>query len=177
MSTCKIKILTLLTLLYCPGYSLFSQPKARALKTEISEVTVFQNNAQVFEKGKLSFPAGKNTLNIGSLSPYIDSKSIQVKAKGNFTILSVNYKLNYLNEIKRNAKTDSLSSLIDNIIQSVSTDDARLLVLSEKQNLLNENRKVGTSVTPAQLKQAMDFYEAEVTRFKTEEISLRKSIG
>ena len=125
----------------------------------------------------LSFPAGKNTLTIGNLSPYIDSKSVQVKAKGNFTILSVNYKLNYLNEMSRNAKVDSLRSLIDKITQSVSTNNSRLLVQSEKQNLLNENRKVGTSVTPARLKQAMDFYEAEVTRFKTEEISLRRSIG
>ena len=81
-----------------------------------------------------------------------------------------------LSEISRNAKVDSLSSLIDKITQSVSTDNARLLVLSEKQNVLNENRKVGTSVTPAQLKQAIDFYEAEVTRIKTEEISLRRSI-
>jgi hypothetical protein len=65
--------------------------KEKDVKTEINEVTVFLNGAQIFESGSVTIPAGKTTLKIRNLSPHLDEKSIQVKANGDFTILSVNH--------------------------------------------------------------------------------------
>jgi len=86
-----------LTLLFVLNVAFGQNFKEKELKTEIKEVTVFLNGAQIFETGTTTIPSGKTTLRIKNLSPFLDDKSIQVKAEGDFTILSVNHKLNYLN--------------------------------------------------------------------------------
>lgn len=159
---------------------LFSQTlKERELKTEINEVTVFLQGAQIFESGVVTIPAGKTILRIKNLSPYLDDKSIQVKANGDFTILSVNHKFNYLNELKKDNKIDSLQKVWDGLDLAISRENARLTVLSEKQSLLNENKNLGgqtSGATIAQLKQAIDFYEFEISKIKEEEIKTYKTI-
>lgn len=107
--------------------------KEKALKTEINEVTVFLNGAQIFETGTVSIPIGRTILRVKNLSPYLDDKSIQVKADGDFTILSVNHKFNYLNELRKDEKIDSLQKLSEVLELAISRENARLTVLKEKQ--------------------------------------------
>src|SRR5258706_5492481 len=153
--------------------------KEKELKTEIKEVTIFLNGAQVFESGGLMVPNGNTILKVKGLSPFIDEKSIQVKSEGDFTILSVNHKLNYLNELKKDEKIDSLKKLIEGLDMQLSREEGRLEVLREKQSLLNENKKLGTQNSGAsiiQLKQAIEFYETEISKIKEDEIKSRKII-
>lgn len=153
--------------------------KEKELKTEINEVTVFLNGAQIFESGNVTIPTGKTILKIRNLSPYLDEKSIQVKADGDFTILSVNHKFNYLNELKKDEKIDSLVKLEEDLESSISRENARLTVLKEKHSLLNENKNLGgqtSGATIAQLKQAIEFYEIEISKIKEEEIKINKNI-
>jgi hypothetical protein len=170
--------LTILTLFVAT--QVFSQAfKEKVLKTEINEVTVFLTGAQVFESGTASIPAGKTILRVKNLSPYLDDKSIQVKANGDFTILSVTHKYDYLNELKRDEKADSLQSLLDGLESAISRENARLEVLKEKQSLLNENKNLGgqtSGATIVQLKQAIEFYETEIGKIKEEEIKTNRSI-
>lgn len=160
--------------------TLFSQAfKEKELKTEITEVTVFLNGAQIFETGNVTIPGGRSIVRIKNLSPYLDEKSIQVKADGDFTILSVNHKFNYLNELKKDEKIDSLHTLADVLGLAISRENARLTVLKEKQSLLNENKNLGgqtSGATIAQLKQAIEFYEVEISKIKEEEIKTNKNI-
>lgn len=159
---------------------LFSQTfKEKELKTEINEVTVFLNGAQIFETGNVTIPAGRTILRVKNLSPYLDDKSIQVKADGDFTILSVNHKFNYLNELKKDEKIDSLQKFADVLELAISRENARLTVLKEKQSLLNENKNLGghtSGATIAQLKQAIEFYGSEISKIKEEEIRTNKNI-
>lgn len=153
--------------------------KEKKLKTEINEVTVFLSGAQIFESGTATIPVGKTIFKIENLSPFLDDKSIRVKAEGDFTILSVNHKYNYLNTLKKSAKLDSLRQIMEDIDQDILRNYARLEVLKEKQNLLSANRHLGgesAGASMAQLKQAMDFYEAEVSKMKEEEIKIKKII-
>ena len=158
----------------------FSQNfKEKELNTEIKEVTVFLKGAQIFESGSVIIPAGNTILKVKGLSSFVDQKSIQVKASGDFTILSVNHKLNYIDALRKNEKADSINNLKREIDVSILHETARLEVLKEKQSVLNVNKKLGTQssgTTLAQLKQAMDFYDSEVSKIKTEEIKINKSI-
>lgn len=169
--TCLLVLVTTMT---------FSQNfKEKELNTEIKEVTVFLKGAQIFESGAVTIPGGNTILTVKGLSSFVDEKSIQVRATGNFTILSINHKLNYLNALKKNEKADSLTKLTEVISLSISHEHARLEVLKEKQSILNENKNLGgqsSGATLVQLKQAMDFYESEVSKIKNEEIKINKSI-
>jgi hypothetical protein len=151
--------------------------KDKDVKTKISDVTVFLSGAQIFETGQVTIPAGKTTLRIKDLSPYVDEKSIQVKAEGDFTILSVNHKFNYLNALTRDAKIDSLRKILDESEHAMTKDEGRLDVIKEKQSLLDKNKKIGgesSGASIAQLKQAMDFYEVELSKMREEEIRISR---
>lgn len=150
----------------------------KELKTNIKEVTVFLTGAQVFETGQVSISTGTTLVRIKGLSPFIDSRSVQVSGEGDFTILSVNQKLNHLSEIRRDVRLDSLRKIIENLDADMEKGDARLFVLKEKQSLLNENRRLGSpsGIAVANLKQALDLYESEISKIKEEEIRINRSL-
>jgi hypothetical protein len=158
----------------------FSQTfKEKELKTEIKEVTVFLNAAQIFESGTTVIAPGKTILRINNLSPHLDEKSIHVKSEGEYTILSVNHRFNYLKELRKDDKIDSLRKLVQEIDAEITRESAKLEVLSMKYTLLNENRSFGgesgTNIT--QLKQALDLFDAEVTKIKEQQIRSNKFIA
>ncbi len=151
----------------------------RELKTTIDEVTIYVQSGLVTRTGKLEIPEGKSILRIKSLSPHIDDKSVQVKATGDFTILSVNHKLNYLNRLKKDEKIDSLNDEIESLEFKISTAESRLQILSEKQSLLDENKNLGGETSGAsltQIKQAIEFYDRELSSIKSEEIDTKLKI-
>src|SRR6478752_9915975 len=157
-----MKTTLLISILFVAIASFGQNLKEKELKTTLKEVTVFLDGAQLFESGSVSIPAEKTLLRIKGLSPFIDEKSIQAKAEGDFTILSVNHKLNYLDVIKKDHAIDSLKKINETLDSKVELENARLAVLHEKQSLLDENKKLGgtnAGATIVQLKQAMDFYE------------------
>lgn len=158
----------------------FAQSKQETeLRTSIEGVTVFLKGAQITRVGIADIRPGRSTIIIKSLSPHIDSKSIQVKAKGSFTVLSVNRKLNYLNELNRDVKADSLNHVMDLIEGKISKKNSRLEVLTEMQSLLNVNKKLGGDAkgsTISELKEAIDFYNSELSNIKLEELGIDDGI-
>lgn len=153
--------------------------KEKAVKSNISEVTVFLQGAQVTRTAKAEISPGNYLLRVESLSPHIDEKSIQVKAIGSFTILSVNHKLNHLNSLKKDKKVDSLNLLIKKLENDKALKMARLEVLEEKLNLLDRNNDLGgqnAGASLTQIKSAMDFYDREITAIKKEEIGTTQAI-
>jgi hypothetical protein len=157
----------------------FSQTfKEKELKTEIKEVTVFLNAAQIFENGTTLIAPGKTILRISNLSPHLDEKSIQVKSEGDYTILSVNHRFNYLNELKKDDEIDSLRKIVEAIDADITRENSRLEVVGIKYTILNENRNFGgqSGTNLVQLKQALDLYEAEISKIKQEQIRSKKNI-
>src|SRR5690606_6527518 len=139
-----MKTSLLFSALFLMAWQCIAQPaREKELKTTLHQVTVFLDGAQLFEAGAVTIPAGRSMLRIKGLSPYMDEKSIQVKADGDFTILSVNHKFNFLDELKRDQTLDSLNTLHQELERKAIRDQARLAVLKEKQSLLNENKMLG----------------------------------
>ncbi|TRX59096.1 mucoidy inhibitor MuiA family protein [Fulvivirga sp. M361] len=170
--------LIFLLLLASPSFSQDFQE--RACKTSIKEVTIFLNSAQITRNGKVTVPKGKSTLVVKSLSPYLDDKSIQVKASEGFTILSVNHKFNYLDRLRRTKKTDSLTKVMKSLDLDIAVNHSRLDVLKEKQSLLNENKNLGgqnSGASLTQLKQAIEFYEKELSAIKADELKTTQEIA
>ncbi|MEQ9377062.1 MAG: DUF4139 domain-containing protein [Imperialibacter sp.] len=161
--------------------SLSAQPlKETELKTTIGEVTVFLQGAQITRTGKVEIASGKSALVLKGLSPHIDEKSIQVKATGAFTILSVNHRFNYLNQLSKNARIDSLRNVLNALTRSIGSYQAMLEVIAQKESLMNENKKLGSNNAAAsltQLKQAMDFFEKELSAMKEDELDVLTNIS
>ncbi len=167
-----------LFLLLCFSLTSYSQ-SSQELDTKITGVTVFLQSAQITRTGNVTIPSGESTLVIEKLSPYMDDKSIQVKAEGNFTILSVKHKLDYLSEREKSSGTKSLQDKAEELATEIEKQKARLSVLSEKESLLDKNKNLNgetNGASLAQLKQAIEFYDRELSEIKKDYIQTRKNI-
>ena len=104
--------------------------KEQQIKSTIQDVTVFLQGAQITRIAKSEISPGRSMLIIKSLSPYIDDKSIQVKATGEFTIVSVNHKLNYLDPLQREGRIDSLKA----VLKSLEKESIKLAIFFVMKN-------------------------------------------
>ncbi|MDW3647232.1 MAG: mucoidy inhibitor MuiA family protein [Bacteroidia bacterium] len=160
--------------------SLFAQDiKDTELETKIKGVTVFLEGAQISREGKIQLQKGKSILVVKDLSPYLDEKSLEVKGEGDFTILSVNHKFNYLNEKKANEEIDNLRDRADSLNLEIAYKNAELEVLAEKIKLLDANKSLGHKDTGAnlnQLREAVQYYEQEISQIKRREIQIKQEI-
>src|SRR5687768_8355058 len=90
------QIHTLIGLVLC--FQLSAQSSKKNIESKIEKVTVFLQGAQVQRSAKTVLSNGKQELVFTNISPAIDKQSIQVKADGNVTVLSVIHQQNHLKE-------------------------------------------------------------------------------
>ena len=65
------------------------------VKSTLTEVTVYSQGAQLHHKANFNVKVGVTEIIIEAISPYIDPRSIQVKATGNVVILDSKYSTFY----------------------------------------------------------------------------------
>ncbi len=172
-------VIILFICLFFSGAVSSQEVRETIFTSSIQEVTLFLSGAQVFEKSQGTVPAGESVILIKGLSPYLDEKSIQAKGTGNFTIQAVNKRLDFLSEKEVNEKVKALEDKIREITSTQTKENTRLEILAEKASLLDANKKLGgtqAGTSVAELKQAMDFYEAELTKISTERAQINASI-
>lgn len=87
------------------------------VKTSVEKVTLFIDGAQVTRTEQVDIPAGNSTLVFTGLSPYLDDKSMQVAAKGRFTVTAVNRLFNHTDSLERSARQQALEQELANIRQ------------------------------------------------------------
>ena len=133
----------------------------KEIKAEIKHVTVFPDRAQVNHETSVSLLIGKSVIKLTGLSPYIDAQSIQVKGYGDFTILSVNHRNNYLQNLEDSPEVKSIRSQIETLQAKVEDETAAISIQKEKEAFLVANRAIlvkETTFTLEQLKNVMDLY-------------------
>lgn len=169
-----------LLLLILGTKALCQEIKEAPISSQIQEVTLFLSGAQVFEKASGQISAGESVIVLKGLSPYLDEKSIQVKAQGNFTIQAVNKRLDFLSEKEVGEKVKALEDQIETIQKSQTLSQNRLQILTNKASLLSANKDLGSAQagpTMAELRAALDFFDAELTKITTEELQVKSKIS
>jgi len=147
----------------------FSAETEKEIKAGINHVTVYPDRAQVSHETTVELPSGKTVLNLGSLSPYIDAQSIQVKGYGDFIILSVNQRNNYLENLEDLPEVKSIRSQIEALQLKVEDEKASISVLNEKEAFLVANRAIlvkETTFSVEQLKSVMELYTNNMEQVK-----------
>ena len=150
----------------------------KEIKSEIKKVTVFFKNAQITRNASVTIKSGKTNLRFVNLSPFIHSKSVQVKVNGNVTVLSVNHQQNYLDSIAKPKELTELESRYESIQNKINVEQALLSVIDEEMIFLQENRKIGganQATSVANLKEASEFYSSKITSLKLKKIERQKT--
>lgn len=171
----------LLSILFCAlSLNLFSQSQIEIeLKSDINEVTIYLNGAQVTRSKTVDIPAGRATLKFINLSPFIDSKSISVNAKGDFKVLSVNLQQNFLTQQSKSRETEDLLKNKLDLEKKIKSENAYLEVLNEELAFLKTNSGIGganTGTSLTAIKEADSYFTEKITSIKLKQIDLHYTI-
>ncbi|MFD0835246.1 mucoidy inhibitor MuiA family protein [Mariniflexile aquimaris] len=171
----------LLILMLCLiGSKTYSQEIAeKKVITEVNEVTVFISDAQITRKKSVELKQGITILKFINLSPFIDAKSIQVKASGDITVLSVNHQQNYIDKLEKQQELLDLESKFQGLENKINLEKTYLDILKEELVFLQENRAIGgknQELSVTNLKEASNFYSTKLTSLKLKEIEINNRL-
>jgi len=170
----------LFTALLALTLSVFTaEGQEKYITSTVSQVTVFRQGAQLY--GELPFSVQSGTVDIvaGGLSPYIDPNSIQVKGEGDFMIMGVNHRNNYLENPAETEVITSLRKKIEALSFKIDDEKTAIDVLLEKELFLKSNYDVVTNkstITPEQLKALLDIYSTNIESVKTAVLKKKRLI-
>jgi hypothetical protein len=161
--------------------NIFSQEVfEKEVKTEVNEVTVFLDGAQIVRKKTVDLVKGITIVKFVDLSPFIDAKSVQVKAEGDLTVLSVNHQKNYLDKMEKSAALKDLEKQLKIIDDKINLENTYLSIINDEISFLQENRDIGgknEQVSITNLQQAAEFYSNKLTALRIKEIERNATIG
>lgn len=151
----------------------------KEIKTEVNEVTVFIDKAQITRKKTVELMPGISILRFVNLSPFIDAKSVQVKASGDVTVLAVNHQQNFIDKLEKSEEVKGIEVRLNDINAKINLEETYLSILKEEMTFLNDNRIIGgknNEMNISALKEISEFYSTKLTALKLKEIERNKTI-
>jgi len=148
---------------------IFAQAIQKSIDTKIEKATVFLNGAQINRTGKVLVNAGKSEIIFSGISPYINSQSIQLKGEGNFTVLSVVHKLNYLQEQAKQADMQKVDDQKEIVQDKINFENNMMSIYLNEETLLSKNQGIvaqNTGLKMTDLKDAADFHRLRLIDLK-----------
>ena len=120
------------------------------LQTNLKEVTIYSNGAQVTREKNVALKAGEQTISFTGLSPYLDRNSLQVKAKGSVTVLGVSQRYIRPDSTMLSERLKAASRDIDEASRRLSELQAQRTVLKSQLKMVEANCNIGsrTAATP-----------------------------
>ncbi|OOQ57206.1 DUF4139 domain-containing protein [Mucilaginibacter pedocola] len=147
--------------------------------SKVEKVTVFLSGAQVTRTATASIVPGTSTIVFDNLSPNLDPASMQVRATGDFTILSVKHEMNYLADQLKSKKVEELQVIQKSLRDKISLQSTLLTINQEEANMLTKNQ-VSNGQTAGldivKLKAALDFQTARLTEIKKKELAINNEL-
>lgn len=154
---------------------LTAQNPEKNINSIITEVTVFQQGAQVTRGGSAQIPEGHSAVVFKSLPQGMDPNSIQLGGSGDVTVLSISHRNNYLNEEEISEELKSLKTRIDDLEMDIRKLRAEEDGLKKEKELIVANQKItgeNASLDFEQLQKIAAFTSSRITaiNIKIEEI-------
>lgn len=178
MTMKKLPLLIVLCLIFSKTYS--QEIIEKKISTSVNEVTVFLEGAQITRKKTIEIKKGKTILKFSDLSPFIDAKSVQVKADGNITVLGVNHQQNFIEKLDKQKELVDLESRLKEVDDKIMLERTYLQILTEELAFLKENRNIGgknQELSVLNLKDASIFFGSKLTELKIKEIERNNTLN
>lgn len=159
-----------------------------SVKSQITDVTVYLQGAQIYRKASFTIKPGVTDIIIDGICPTIDPKSLQVKASGNMVIIDSKYSLFYpkpeevktIDGIPLKVKRDIhfLQDSISNISYEIQEIQDEIDVLNAQKNIISNNGairgqgKVNDSIQL--LKQVIEYYNLKMNEINKKLMTLNR---
>jgi uncharacterized protein (TIGR02231 family) len=133
----------------------------KQVDSKITRVTVFLNRAQVTRELKTRVEAGKTTLVLSGLTAQLDQQSVQVSGKGNFILLGIGHRQNFISEFNLPKSLRVLNDSLEYYKRVLLVEQQQKEVLNKEEQLLLANQKIGgntQNISVNELKAMAEFY-------------------
>lgn len=149
------------------------------IKTPVESVVVYLDGAEITQSKTISLEEGRNTIVFTGISSRLLSKSIQINAGMDVSILSISDKINYLDAAVETPKIKSLKDSIKLLSDAIDMLNYEKEAYDKEKELLVQNQAMGgreKAVAIAELKLAADFYRQRIKEINTELFRLDKKM-
>jgi len=168
------KLILILTILIS-GNAFCNKIDTIPAKSNITDVTVFFNGAQITRHAELNVNKGKHLVIMDKLPQEINSQSIQVNGITDCKILSVKHQLNYQNENKKGTEELDAENKIKAQELKIKELKNKLNVFDLEEKLLLDNsllRKKDEGSAISEIKEAADFYRTRLNEIRQGKLDL-----
>ena len=156
-----------------------SQVRKQTTDSKIDKVTIFLKGAQVQRAARTNISAGKSELVFSNISPRIDKQSIQVKADGKLTVLSVTHQMNILKEQDVQDEIKQIEQQRQSIIEKIEQEKNMLTVYEQEEVMLLKNQDIKGDqalLKATDLKDAMDFQRQRLIEVYSKKTEYKRTI-
>lgn len=140
---------------------------------KVTDVTVYLQGASITAKSQVQIPEGVSTVIISKQSEYIDANSVQVSGKGNFTILGVQFRRNYIDKSSQEKNIADLTEIRKQLDYTKRTLDDEIQVYKAETQLLEKNMELkgaNASITALEIERAAMLYRTRLLDIKKKQL-------
>tara|TARA_Y100001935_G_scaffold52865_1_gene44100 strand:+ start:446 stop:2353 length:1908 start_codon:yes stop_codon:yes gene_type:complete len=161
--------------------TLFIQPETAdsiKVETEIGKVTVFRNQAQIHREEKITLKKGKQTVVFTGLSEFLIPESIQIKANGSFTLLSLNSQTHYSEETIWREDVQELREQRKVVQKQHQKKQTELEVLKKEETMLHSTTNIinNNKLSSVELEQLLELYREKLSEVLNRQNEVRDEI-
>ena len=162
------------------GHNLWAQTKS--LNSTIEKVTVFFNGAQVSRSTNTPLSIGRSELVFKGLTPSLDTRSVQVRGEGDFTVMSVTPRTNFLESAAKQDTIKDLQQQQEVLQDRLALENNQLSVLEQEESFLRHNQVQllgipNTTLKLDDLKQAAEYQRIRVSEILNKKFEVQKDIS
>ena len=136
---------------------------------KLESVTIFTDGAQVKRTKTVALKAGEQTVTFTGFSPYMDTKSLQVRANGRLTVLGVSHRRVVADSLAQARKLSQAEQAVASVERKIQQVQDEQQVLDAQAELVKSNCSVSgrTVATPlANIKELNNYYAQELLTLK-----------
>ena len=136
---------------------------------KLESVTIFTDGAQVKRTKTVALKAGEQTVTFTGFSPYMDTKSLQVRANGRLTVLGVSHRRVIADSLAQARKLSQAEQAVASVERKIQQVQDEQQVLDAQAELVKSNCSVSgrTVATPlANIKELNNYYAQELLALK-----------
>lgn len=147
---------------------------------KITAATIFLRGAQVFSTAQAQVDAGINDVIITGIPTDINEQSIQVMGYGNFTVLSVSSRKNFLNATEYpRPEIKQLKDSIEALMIQLEEDQSKKFAYDQEESVVTVNKSIGganNGVIVADLEDAANFVRNRLIEIRGKMQAVNKRI-
>lgn len=143
------------------------EPVETELNSEIKQVTVFFQGAQIVREAKFTASAGKKYIfKIQGIETGLVRSSLQIKTPDGISIDQVNHKIKYVEVENHDTEINSIQAKLATLKIDWEQKNDQIELIGVQRSMLNENRGLSQSksgMTVEQWKAGVAYYEQKTT--------------